>query len=37
MLTQLGLLEAEQLPLVGSQQAEAIRNQDYPRNELIDL
>lgn len=37
MLVQLGLLDADRLPLVGSQQAEAIRNADYPRNELIDV
>jgi carboxymethylenebutenolidase len=37
MLVQLGVLDADRLPLVGSQQAEAIRNEDYPRNELIDL
>jgi carboxymethylenebutenolidase len=36
MLAQLGVIDAERLPLVGSQQAEAIRNEDYPRNELID-
>jgi carboxymethylenebutenolidase len=37
MLVQLGVLNADRLPLVGSQQAEAVRNEDYPRNELIDL
>ncbi len=36
MLTQLGVLEAEHLPLVGAQQAQAIRNEDYPTNELIE-
>jgi carboxymethylenebutenolidase len=35
MLVQLGLLDVEGLPLVGSQQAEAVLRADYPRNELI--
>jgi carboxymethylenebutenolidase len=35
MLVQLGLLEADGLPLVGSGQAAALLNEDYPRNELI--
>jgi carboxymethylenebutenolidase len=37
MLVQLGMLDADRLPLVGSQQAEAIRNEDFPRNQLIDI
>lgn len=32
MLVQLGVLDADRLPLVGSEQAEAIRNESYPRN-----
>jgi carboxymethylenebutenolidase len=36
MLVQLGVLDSDRLPLVGSQQAEAIRNGDYPRNDLVD-
>ena len=35
MLVQLGLLSVDGLPLVGSQQAEALLHDDYPRNELI--
>ena len=35
MLVQLGLLDVDRLPLVGSQQAEALLHEDYPRNELI--
>ena len=35
MLVQLGLLDVDGLPLVGSQQAEAVLNEDHPRNELI--
>ena len=35
MLVQLGLLDADRLPLVGSQQAEALLDEDFPRNELI--
>ena len=35
MLVQLGLLDADRLPLVGSQQTEALLHEDYPRNELI--
>lgn len=37
LLVQLGVLAADHLPLVGSQQAEAVLNQDYPRNELINV
>jgi carboxymethylenebutenolidase len=37
LLVQIGVLDADRLPLVGSQQAEAVLNQDYPRNELIDI
>jgi carboxymethylenebutenolidase len=36
LLVQIGLLDPERLPLVGSEQAEALLNEDYPRNELID-
>ena len=35
MLLQLGLLNVDGLPLVGSQQAEALLDEDYPRNGLI--
>ncbi len=35
MLVQVGLLDAERLPLVGSQQAVALLDEDYPRNELL--
>jgi carboxymethylenebutenolidase len=35
MLVQLGLLEVDRLPLVGSQQAAALLDEDYPRNELL--
>jgi carboxymethylenebutenolidase len=35
MLVQLGLLDVDRLPLVGSQQTEALLHEDYPRNELI--
>jgi len=35
MLVQLGLLNVDGLPLVGSQQAEALRDENYPRNGLI--
>jgi carboxymethylenebutenolidase len=35
MLVQLGLLDVDRLPLVGSQQAAALLHEDYPRNELI--
>jgi carboxymethylenebutenolidase len=35
MLVQLGLLHVDGLPLVGAQQAEALRDDAYPRNELI--
>ena len=35
MLVQLGLLDVDRLPLVGSQQTEAVLHEDYPRNELI--
>jgi carboxymethylenebutenolidase len=35
MLVQLGLLDVERLPLVGSQQAEALVDEDFPRNKLI--
>jgi carboxymethylenebutenolidase len=35
MLVQLGLLDVDHLPLVGSQQAAALLHEDYPRNELI--
>jgi carboxymethylenebutenolidase len=35
MLVQLGLLDVDRLPLVGSQQAAALLQEDYPRNELI--
>jgi hypothetical protein len=37
MLVQLGVLDAAGLPLVGSEQAEAVLNEDYPRNQLIDV
>jgi carboxymethylenebutenolidase len=37
MLVQLGVLDADGLPLVGSEQAEAVLNEDYPRNQLIDV
>jgi carboxymethylenebutenolidase len=37
LLVQIGALEADRLPLVGSQQAEAVLNENYPRNELIDV
>lgn len=36
MLVQLGVLDAKGLPLLGSQQTEAVLGDDYPRNELID-
>lgn len=35
MLVQLGLLDIDRLPLVGSQQAATLLHEDYPRNELI--
>jgi carboxymethylenebutenolidase len=35
MLVQLGLLDADRLPLLGSQQAAALLHEDYPRNELL--
>ncbi len=35
MLVQLGLIDVDRLPLVGSQQAEVLLHEDYPRNELI--
>ena len=35
MLVQLGLIDVDRLPLVGSQQAAALLQEDYPRNELI--
>jgi carboxymethylenebutenolidase len=35
MLVQLGLIDVDRLPLVGSQQAAALLHEDYPRNELI--
>jgi carboxymethylenebutenolidase len=35
MLVQLGVLDGDGLPLVGSQQAEALLHEDYPKNELI--
>jgi carboxymethylenebutenolidase len=35
MLVQLGLLDVDTLPLVGSQQAAALLHEDYPRNKLI--
>jgi carboxymethylenebutenolidase len=35
MLVQLGLLDVDRLPLVGSQQAAALLHEDYLRNELI--
>jgi carboxymethylenebutenolidase len=35
LLVQIGVLDAERLPLVGSQQAEAVLNVEYPKNELI--
>jgi carboxymethylenebutenolidase len=37
LLVQLGVLDAKHLPPLGSQQAEAVLNEDYPRNELIDV
>jgi carboxymethylenebutenolidase len=37
MLVQLGVLDASGLPLVGAEQAEAVLNEDYPRNRLIDV
>jgi carboxymethylenebutenolidase len=36
MLVQLGLLDPGHLPLTGAEQTEAVLNQDYPRNGLID-
>lgn len=35
MLVQLGLIDADSLPLVGSEQAEALLHEEYPRNTLI--
>ena len=37
LLVQLGLLDPGQLPLVGREQAEAVTNENYPRNQLIDV
>ena len=35
MLVQLGLLARDRLPVVGSEQAEALWDEDFPRNELL--